>query len=48
MFIANMIGLVMVREFSPIFTAIILAGREIMKEFLSDLKPVLPPRRSTG
>ncbi len=27
MFIANMIGLVMVREFSPIFTAIILAGR---------------------
>lgn len=26
-FIANMIGLVMVREFSPIFTAIILAGR---------------------
>jgi phospholipid/cholesterol/gamma-HCH transport system permease protein len=26
-FIANMIGLVMVREFSPIFTAIIFAGR---------------------
>jgi phospholipid/cholesterol/gamma-HCH transport system permease protein len=26
-FIADMIGLVMVREFSPIFTAIILAGR---------------------
>jgi phospholipid/cholesterol/gamma-HCH transport system permease protein len=26
-FIANMIGLVMIREFSPIFTAIILAGR---------------------
>ena len=26
-FIANMIGLVMVREFGPIFTAIILAGR---------------------
>ena len=26
-FIANMIGLVMIREFSPIFTAIIFAGR---------------------
>ena len=26
-FIADMIGLVMVREFCPIFTAIILAGR---------------------
>ena len=26
-FIANMIGIVMIREFSPIFTAIIFAGR---------------------